>query len=265
MKYLSFILFAVIIAFITLASLQHVRANAGVSTSKLISNKVVPCKTSENNTGKQVILRFDDIADYSGTQATIELTKVAQSKKVPVVYGVIPTQFGKDAKLTSFISQNNCDIELALHGYSGTKSEFRQITEDESFNRVIKGKQKLSQYSDQKIVTFAAPNSDLSETAVNGMKKGGIEIISNGSNGLYDISVPTYDYSLDELMQPEDIIRGCADAFAKNNLCVVLVHPYHYTTDKKVDKTKIEGFKSLLEFFESNEVSFTTFKAHSSK
>lgn len=265
MKYLSFLLFFVIIGLIVFASSQHIRANAGLNTRKYVSSKIVKCKVSEAKSGKQVILRFDDVADYSGTQANIELTKVAQKHNAPVVYGVIPTQFGKDSQLIGFISQNNCDIELALHGYNGTKSEFRNITEEDSFERITNGKKTVSQYSDQKIVTFTAPNSDLSEAAVKGIQRAGIEVISSGIDGLYDTSVPTYDYAFGELMQPEDIMHGCAHAFSKNNLCVVLIHPYHYATNGKVDKEKIKNFNSLLDTFESKEASFTTFKDHSSQ
>ena len=100
------------------------------------------------------MLRLDDVQAYSWRDISIQMIRDAYKFNAPTVAWVIPEKLADDRRMVQFLKRENCNIELAMHGWNhfGTPSEtakLKYITEfwdigyDEARDKIIKAKNTL--------------------------------------------------------------------------------------------------------------------------
>ncbi len=223
---------------------------------------------------KLVVLRLDDVQAYSWRDISIAMIRDAQGYNAPIVAWVIPKDLAGDPTLTRFLKREHCNIEIAMHGWdhSGTgvnnlqiryQTEFWNISYEEARNRINKGKEVLLPLSGRPILSFIPPFNVVSADAIRAIKDEWIGVTSSIWNGLYDYHSTTYNFDKKRMVPVTEVLQNCEDAFIKNGLCVVMMHPQDYSnSDKTLDQTAYRDYYlTLLESLTKDEnIVFVTFE-----
>ena len=108
-----------------------------------ISDSTYKCDSFLKTNGpNMVVLRLDDVQAYSYHEEVFAIIKDSFKKNASIVAGVIPDKLNDDKKLISYLRNNNCNLEIAIHGYNHiltgnpTIPEFGNLSEDEAYKKL---------------------------------------------------------------------------------------------------------------------------------
>lgn len=211
---------------------------------------------------KKIVLRIDDIQAYGWQDIQIQMMDDALKQDVPLLLGVIPKQLKDDKELYYFLKRNSCNLEIAQHGWDhnittgGETPEFGNLTEEEAYQRIIKGKLILEKLVGGSLTTFIPPNNEYSEGTFSALNKIGFKIISSGGNEFFDYTTSTYNFDKETLTPISDVISECQEGLDKNDLCIIMIHPQDYATDGELDEVKYNNYTELLGDLKELNVSF---------
>jgi predicted deacetylase len=222
---------------------------------------------------KMVILRLDDVQAFSWSDISMKIVQDAYIFNAPIVMGVIPKWLYTDSILTQFLKRENCNIEIAIHGWDhfGKKSntvppyyitEFGDSTYAEARRRIQLGREILQPLSDEPLTTFIPPFNLISQEALDGIMDEGIKINSALWTWAYDYHSTTYNFDQKRIVTVEEVIKNCEWAFVQNGLCVIMMHPQDYAKPDKTLDTELYNkyYLELLGNLSKMDVVFVTFR-----
>jgi peptidoglycan/xylan/chitin deacetylase (PgdA/CDA1 family) len=221
------------------------------SNISYVFNLLNPCKPFKNDSKEnKVVLRIDDIQAFAWQDISIEMMKDALSREMPLVLGVIPNGIINDKEIFSYLRRNNCNIEIAQHGWSHDLNapEFEDLQEEEAYEKIMKGKEILEKITDEPITTFIPPNNIYSSGTATALEKAGFKAVSAEGDGYFDYTTFTYNLEEDKYTPVSQIISECQGGFDKNNLCIIMIHPQDYLSeDGKLDRERYKNYLVLLD------------------
>jgi Uncharacterized protein conserved in bacteria (DUF2334) len=219
-----------------------------------------------------VVLRLDDVQAYSWRGISIQMIQDAQRFNAPIVAWVIPKNLTEDHVLTRFLERENCNIEIAMHGWdhSGTGitglqsqyiTEFGNISYVEARRRIAMAKEVLEPLSGKPITTFIPPFNIASPGAVGAIRDEWIRVLSSIGTWVYDYHSTTYNFDKKRIVPATEILTNCAGSFAEKEPCVIMMHPQDYANiDKTIDEDPYNAhYIALLKYFSDMGVVFVTF------
>jgi predicted deacetylase len=112
---------------------------------------------------RMVVLRVDDIQAYAWRETSMRMIEDAENNGIPLTLGVIPAGLSADSELVAFLKEHRCHHEFALHGWNhaggegGDQPEFRDLTKQEAYDRIVPGIAMLHEIVDDPIVTWIPP------------------------------------------------------------------------------------------------------------
>jgi hypothetical protein len=227
--------------------------------TEFISGKVLGCEAFEKSVGeKQIILRLDDVQAYTWGGVTFRMIDDTLALDMPMLLGVIPAGLEEDQKMLNYLKANACNAEIALHGWDHQDDppEFAGISEEEAYQKIVKGKEVLSQITDKPVITFIPPHNQYSSGAKEALIKTDFRVISSEGDGEFDYTASTYDSEKEILNSVSKVVERCREGLEINNRCVIMLHPQDYATDFELDEEKYALYLELLEELRKLDASF---------
>jgi predicted deacetylase len=213
---------------------------------------------------RMVVLRLDDVQAHSWSSVNIRMMEDALARNMPVVAGVIPKDIENDFPVLSFLSRQECNVEIAFHGYThhiernGVQynNEFATLSANEARTRLQAAIDEMRMVTQVPITTFIPPENVISADAHGVLSEFGILHLSSEGKGVFD-----YDTTTWEGVPAVDVVHACEERFAMGDrLCVIMLHPQEFSnTDMRVDEQKYQEFSKLLDLLETMEVSVVRF------
>jgi predicted deacetylase len=226
-------------------------------------------------TDKIVILRLDDVQAFAWTDISIRIIKDSYKYNAPVVAWVIPKTIHEDLRLENFLKRENCNIEIAMHGWDhyGKPSEilwqkyvteFWEISREEAKERFLSGITVLKKYNNNNKapITFIPPFNLISNEARGASLESWIKVISSIWAWFYDYHASTYNFDNKRLIRVENIVSDCEKSFETSPVCVIMVHPQDYSNSKKELDEELyhDYYVRLLDELKKRNVKFATFE-----
>ena len=227
---------------------------------------------------KRIIIRVDDAGAWHYNAVINRMTEDILKKNMSVVYAVIPENIEKDKNFLKFAEsyRNNSNVEFAQHGYSHIKDEFKNLTFEEAYPLILAGKEAMIKYMGVVPVTFIPPYNVYNSATIDSINLLNFKVISSNEEEYFysyrifhaSYNAKTFDYSKSVAIPVETTIRDCENSLAKNNLCVVMIHPQEFLEDEKgadgvrdLNEEKYQQrFVDLLDGLNKLDAKFTTFK-----
>lgn len=227
-----------------------------------------PINQPENS--KYIILRLDDVQAYGWTEISIRMMNDALKKNETIVASLIPKNIETDERIVGFFKKNDCNVEVAIHGYDHSISEysnesdgeFALIDENQAKERLILAKEEVAKITDYSPMTFIPPHNQLSTGAIKALNSEIIPIISSEGKGYFDYDASTWDFRTNTFVYADKVIKDCEDSFSKgDNLCVVMLHPQDFSKDNiNTDEELYKEYIKILDYIQSNNITSITFK-----
>lgn len=264
-----FIFFVITAAFISTAALAVRNAARGETNFDIMADVFFPCELFPVNKEiktKIAVLRVDDIQAFAWTNISERIINDAESRKIPLVLGVIPKDLKKDGDFYKFLRKRRCHFEIAQHGWEhnvgddGVTPEFRGKTKKQAFEMIAKGKKIIETFSREKVLTFIPPNNEYSEGTREALKDAKIPFVSSEGKEYFDVDTSVYNYDTDSLITVDKIISDCENEFMESNLCVIMAHPQDFSDGSSLNEEKYKIYTELLDKFQNSDVSFVRFK-----
>lgn len=213
---------------------------------------------------RMVVLRLDDVQARSWSTVNRHLMQDALDRGMPIVAGVIPKDIASDFAMSSFLIKNNCNIEIAIHGYThhidldyiAQDGEFSRLTADEARTRLHKAIDETSLFVDTPIRTFIPPQNQISAEAQGVLHEFGLTYLTSEGNGVYDYDAKTWGG-----ISADSVVETCEQRFtAGDQLCVIMLHPQEFSNDNlQVDEEKYREYIKLLDLIEGMNVNVVRF------
>ncbi len=185
-----------------------------------------------------VVLRMDDIQSGAWNELSEMAVNDAIDRGIPPLLGVIPKDIENDKKTLRYLKKAKCNLEIAQHGwdhqlqdgakYNG-KAEFEDLSYEESFERIKKGKGILEGTFDTEVTTFIPPRNIYSKGTIQALMEQGFRDVSAKGDWTFDFDSTTYSYDYNRLETPNTIIDQCKLAWREKNICVIMTHPQDFT------------------------------------
>jgi len=220
----------------------------------------------QNYSNEKVVLRVDDIQAFAFADVSRKMIEDANKYNMKLVLGIIPKNLSDDQKTINTIKMNQCNLEIALHGWDHAMSEdnnsheFEYLDQKEASIKINKGAKELKKIFNTKIETFIPPGNQISDGTVQAIKKSEIKYISaDNQNEKFDMSVATYNFIENKPRSNQEVLDKCDIVFKENMPCIVVIHPQDYTTDDKLDEEKYSDYLSLLDELRKRNIYSATF------
>ena len=242
----------------------------------LIREMTTKCNPiQERIAAKNIILRIDDVQAFGWSDVSIRMINDAFRREMPVVLGVIPKNIKKDHKIARYLKRNECNIEIALHGYDHSVifdkkgeeyGEFAFLDFNSARRRIVLAKEEIKQVIDKDINVFIPPNNQISKEAIIAAKKEGLNIVSGRGEDKFDYHSKTWSFEKNELISPEETIAVCEKVFSSGgDLCIIMIHPQDYIdVNHKLDEGKYVEYIKLLDYISEKNISVLTFNSYTS-
>lgn len=261
----AFIITTIFTVIFTGAGFSIANSFSSGSNIELISDLLHRCERIERQLdGSQlVVLRIDDVQAFAWHDISIRMIDEALGRNIPLALGTIPLGLEEDKEIVRYLKRNNCNLELALHGWNNRIDipEFGSLTEAEARIKIEKGKPILERIDDEPIITFIPPNNVYSQGTAAALEKEGFKIISSEGDGPFDYTAATFDFYLNEIIAASDVIGKCREAFRDSEACIIMLHPQDYAAaDGSLDLQKYQNYIALLDLLNEEGASFVTFE-----
>jgi len=212
----------------------------------------------------EVILRIDDIQSYAWSGIVTRMVDDSMERQVPLVMGVIPFGIENDKSLLTLIKKNQCNLEIAQHGWSNDKNahnivEIEKLSSSKIYQDVIEARSELEKATGANITTFIPPNNIYSTKTAEVIQKANFSVVSSDNKGIYDSTTLTYDYQKNEPYPLEKTLAACDEKFVQGLPCIIMIHPQDYATDGKLDEEKYANYLKLIDELKKRNATFVRF------
>lgn len=212
-----------------------------------------------------IILRIDDVRAYS--RPTPYVVNEILKRNISVTLGVIPRSLEADRIMQNYLLsiRDNPHVEIAQHGNEHNGYD-REISEES----LLHGYNKIVKILRVKPVTYIPPFNHVDKNSRRFIANyfriiSGEEQTLKEERNLVEIgsTVSTYDYKNHRYINNSEIIKKCNESLARNNICVITIHPQEYAVDinnpETISPTRLNELSELLEELENLNANFSTF------
>ncbi len=227
---------------------------------------------------RRIILRMDDVQDYSARQSQQYLIRSILDKNLALSIGIIPENFGADKNMLVFLLEQskNQKLEIALHGFDHSAEEFKPLSYEEASVRIQAGSAKLESIFGRKPIVFIPPYNVYNDNTLLALSDQNFVVLSAldefrqvGSLRLIGRNARVVNYSEKEndeggYLPPQITLSECKKGLDQFNLCVIMFHPQEYVIDKErkiLDENRILEFEFLLAELQKLNAETTTFES----
>lgn len=253
--------------FIAVSGLQLIdNALAGETNIDILQSYLNPCSDIYvQQAGKRAVLRIDDIQAFAWRDISERMIDDARSRSIMPLLGVIPLNLKDDSRMYGYLRSVRCDVEMAIHGWDNKVSadgeaEFQNLSEEEAYDRISRGKDILEWLSREAVITFIPPNNIYSEGTAQALKRSGIIYVTSEGTAELDYHATTYDFGEHRLVSAQEVLDACAQRFKADNICIIMMHPQDFATDGNLDEEKYALYLSILDTMRQSGVTFVRFK-----
>ncbi len=224
---------------------------------------------NNNSAGPMVILRLDDVQAFSWSDISIKMMEDALASGLPIVAGVIPKNISEDKKTIEFLKRNDCNIQIAVHGYdhgpseydNETSGEFAHLDKIETQQRLALAKEEIAKIATSESYVFIPPQNELSAAARTTLGEEGFSVISSEGTGYYDYDAASWSFKNKSFISASQTILDCITTFNEgDDLCVIMLHPQDYTKDDQtIDESLYNEYKKILSYLNTEDISVVTY------
>ena len=198
-----------------------------------------------------VVFRYDD-PTLQTDSITQEMLVIFKEKNVPLTIALIPCDANEeyitptDSNWLNLLQGDN--VEIALHGLThqniNNAGEFGDLTYEENYRRISKGKHYVEQYF-KPVITFIPPFNAYNCNTLLALDSLGFKIISSDLFNTHSVCSKNINYfpeTLGLLMNRMGMFESAKHAISNNehnnSTCVVMFHHYNINTTEKFNKLK---------------------------
>ena len=214
-----------------------------------------------------VVFRLDDIQANVYKNIRFLIIDEILKRNMAVVVGLIPKKIELDRELKNYLREQsrNSHFEIAQHGYLHTPEEFKNISEEESYEQIQEGFAKISQNIGLYPLTFIPPSNEYSKGTIESLKKMGFKIVSakedeyffDGAIFFMGKTAETYDFFHKRFIPAAEVLEACEVGLELRNFCVIVIHPQDYLNDQsEIDEARYSEFLKLLNELEKKNLTF---------
>ncbi len=231
-----------------------------------------PCKPITLQSGTQgVILRLDDVQAYGWSDVSMKIMQDALTRNMPIMASVIPLYLETDSNITRFIEDNDCAIEVGIHGYDNityidpvTNShygEFALLDTEAARIKIEKARAAIGAFTKQPLNVFIPPDNQVSEGTITALREAGITVITSEGTEYFDYDAATYDFLNKTFIPASTVIQDCEATFDRgDSLCVIMLHPQDFVRgDGSIDTDRYSEYTKILDYLEANRIPVLTF------
>ena len=204
-----------------------------------------------------ILIRLDDIGANIYRKIRFDLINKVLNNGLAIFIGVIPEGIENDDELKEFVKNNidNPRFEVAQHGVLHLVEEFKDLSENDAYNRLKEGQSIIFSELGIYPVTFVPPYNVYSKGTTFALRRLGFKVISAAKDelkfdgGLFYLGENAETFSSDEqvLVSVNTIINRCKQSLELRNICVITVHPQDYLDGEgNIDPTKYKSFDSMI-------------------
>ena len=219
------------------------------------------CKISYNEVGdRNIILRMDDVQAEMWRDIQIKMVEDALDRDKTLSLGVIPFNLFNDRKMSKFLMDNRCNVEISLHGYTHDYTEFKTLSFEEADDKIKKGLKILNKI-EPNVITFIPPENVFSEGTEQAVFNNSFEVLSaEHGDTEYSLTQSTYDWASSELEDYRLVLSGCKNDLDNNKTCIIMLHPQDYAANGELDEKKYDSYIKLLEGLDELDANVITFR-----
>lgn len=232
----------------------------GISDQAIIYNNVnSQICTVKKSDKKTIVLRLDDVKAFQYEDITKKITNDVLSRDMSITFALIPKDLNRDLKFLYWINKVKKDpkVEIALHGYLHESREFAELSEEDAYNKLIKGKQILKETINIVPITFIPPENEYSSGTEAALQEAGFKIVSATENEYKEdedfvylgYNSQTYEFDDKKFVPAEEVIKRCNSIFEKQDVCVIMIHPQDFLepTDHSINLEKYQELTKTLD------------------
>ncbi len=183
------------------------------------------------------VVRIDDVQDDYYYKIVQQMIYDSSTLGIKTVVGVIPEKVTRNSPVSNLLNKNKCAFEMAQHGLDHDRvtrngqefAEFEILEYEEAYQRLLQGKNILSDIYAVDVSTFIPPENLLSEEATRALEDFSFKHISSNAGSHFDSGPTVYEYHTKKIFDPEQVLSGCEDEWSEKNLCVITIHPQDFT------------------------------------
>ncbi len=220
-----------------------------------------------------VILRLDDVQAFGWSNLSLSMMRDAHARDLPIVAGVIPFELEQNTSLVRFLRHNQCNVEIALHGYTHNdegvayseagRAEFEHLSYRAASKRLALADEAITNLVPHyEPVSFIPPQNKLSPAAERSLYEAGIHVVSTEGQKHFDYDAAAWNYNEERFVPTNEIMAQCDATFARgDDLCVIMLHPQDYTSGgERRARGKYHEYRMLLSTLaEREDVAVMTF------
>lgn len=201
--------------------------------------------------GLNVVFRYDD-PTLQPDSITQEMLVFFKEKNIPITVALIPCDAKEeyiaptDSNWLHLLQGEN--VEIALHGLThqivNNAGEFGNLTLDENYRRINKGKQYIEKYF-KSVETFIPPFNAYSSETLKVLDSLNFKTISADlflSHSLKNRKINYFPETLGLLMDKMGMFEAAQYAITNNenlnSTCIIMFHHYDIDTQEKFNKMK---------------------------
>ncbi len=210
---------------------------------------------------KYIIFRLDDIQSSYLNDLSIKMLNEGLKRKIPFTLAVIPLNLSEDSRITTYLKQNKCNIEIAQHWFNNRDDvpEFQSLSEKAANQKLEDWLKILKKYTNKEIITFIPPNNVYSTGTVISAQKNKFKIISSEWAWFFDYSTSTYDYEFKKMNTVSSIVKKSIEDSNNKWFSIIMLHPQDYIDEVwNIDPIKYNEYIKLLDSLQEQWFSFTT-------
>lgn len=213
----------------------------------------------ENVAVGTVVVRVDDIQDYSFHDTQIQLLQHSISRGYPLSLGVIAKDFGLDVELVEAVrAAVRNGSEIAAHGW--IHEDLAQLTASEQEVQFLRAKNRLWNTLGVNTLVLIPPTYSYSNNTLLAMNQAGYEIVSGyiemndggiASEGI--VSVPA-TVELSELSGDNWTMKGVDQVMSEfntsiesNGYTVIVTHPEEFLQNGALDENAFGRYCEILD------------------
>lgn len=212
-----------------------------------------------------VVFRYDDFR-LATDSLDKEMIRLFVEKNIPISLAVVPCDADESFAINNdtFLDSlkhlvEDGKVEICLHGLTHQQianGEFAEVSYDEQYRRLSKGKQFLDSVFQRSICTFIAPFNAYDATTLQVIKELGMPVLSGGLHSGQDWSNPAITYYPWTIDHPRQFKQAIDDNTHRPGTIILMYH--HYDIDNGYN---LDSLSNTLDYICSRkDVSATTFE-----
>ena len=218
----------------------------------------------ENREPPAIVMRIDDIQDFSFQEAQLFLLNASMINEVPLSIAVIPGCFGRDREVVQTVKLAvSLGSEIVDHGWQ--HEDFAKLSLSEQVILLRQSKSRIKEILDYNVKVFAPPMFSFNDDTIAAMEEEDYSIISTCTNfdepGLLSkvlnlpVTIKLSDFSGGVWeMKNFDMVKGeISRSIQKYGFAIIVTHPQEFVTGGKLNQANVKLYQTLIRYLKEGE------------